>query len=74
MCNFSSHPNTEQRKAMLFISRINAVHKQINTIFARETATFLSSKNMSNILKNLKIMAVVKNISSLKNLEVKRKL
>ena len=74
MFNYSSHPNTAQRKAMLFISRINAIHKQINTIFARETATFLSSKNMSNILKNLKIMAVVKNISSLKNLEVKRKL
>ena len=46
----------------------------IDTIFAEETATLLESKSMKNTFKNIKISAVVKNKSSIKNLVVKTKI
>ena len=48
--------------------------KQIDKIFAEETATLLDSKSMKNVFKNIKIIAVVKNKSSIKNLVVKTKI
>jgi hypothetical protein len=47
--------------------------KQIKRIFAEETATLLAHKNMRKTLKDINIMAVIKNKSSLKNLVVKTK-
>ena len=48
--------------------------KEIKSIFAAETATLLSHPNMRNCFKNIKIMPVIKNKASLKNLVVKTKI
>ena len=47
--------------------------KEIKSIFAEETVTLLAHKNMRKTFKDINIMAVIKNKSSLKNLEVKTK-
>ena len=48
--------------------------KEIKSIMAAETATLLSHTNMRRVSKNINIMAVFKNKSSLKNLVVKTKI
>ena len=48
--------------------------KEIKKIFAAETAVLLSHPNMRRTFKNIKIMPVIKNKASLKNLVVKTKL
>jgi len=48
--------------------------KEIKSIMAAETATLLSHSNMRRVFKNINIMAVFKNKSSLKNLVVKTKI
>ena len=74
----SPNPKTEQRKAMLYIPWINAGIQQRNQkhklLMAAETATLLSHTNMRRVFKNINIMAVFKNKSSLKNLVVKTKI
>ena len=47
--------------------------KEIKSIFAEETAPLLAHKNIRKTFKDINIMAVIKNKSSLKNLEVKTK-
>ena len=47
---------------------------EIKRIFAEETATILAHKNMRKTFKDIDILAVIKNKSSLKNLEVKTKI
>ena len=48
--------------------------KEIDKIFAEETAVLLESKSMRNTFLNIRILAVVKNKSSIKNLVVKTKI
>ena len=47
--------------------------KEIKKIFAKETATLLSHKNMRITFRDINITAVFKNKSGLKNLVVKQK-
>jgi len=65
---------TETDCAVYFQDLYWNTKKQIDTIFAEETAVLLESKSMKNTFKNIKISAVVKNKSSIKNLVVKTKL
>ena len=47
--------------------------KEIKKIFAEETATLLADKNIRKTFKDINIMAIFKNKSSLKNLVVNTK-
>ena len=64
----------KNRKEKEYAGSVLEYKKQIDKIFAEETATLLDSKSMQNTFKNIKIIAVVKNKSSIKNLVVKTKI
>jgi len=63
-----------ERICCIFPGSVLEYKKQIDQIFKEETATLLDSKSMQNTFKNIKIIAVVKNKSSIKNLVVKTKI
>ena len=63
-----------ERLCCIFPGSLLEYKKQIDKIFTEETAMLMESKSMRNTFKNIKISAVVKNKSSIKNLVVKTKL
>ena len=70
----STQKQERERICCIFPGSVLEYKKQIDKIFAEETATLLDSKSMKNTFKNIKILAVVKNKSSIKNLVVKTKI
>ena len=70
----STKKQERERICCIFPGSVLEYKKQIDKIFAEETATLLDSKSMQNTFKNVKIIAVVKNKSSIKNLVVKTKI
>ena len=70
----STQKQERERICCIFPGSVLEYKKQIDKIFAEETATLLDSKSMKNTFKNIKIVAVVKNKSSIKNLVVKTKI
>ena len=71
---FSTQKQERERICCIFPGSVLEYKKQIDKIFAEETATLLDSKSMKNTFKNIKIIVVVKNKSSIKNLVVKTKI
>ena len=57
-----------ERLCCIFPGSLLEYKKQIDKIFAEETAALLESKSMKNTFKNIRILAVVTNKSSIKNL------
>ena len=70
----STQKQESERICCIFPGSVLEYKKQIDKIFAEETATLLDSKSMKNTFKNIKIIVVVKNKSSIKNLVVKTKI
>ena len=70
----STQKQERERICCIFPGSVLEYKKQIDKIFAEETATLLESKSVQNTFKNIKIIAVVKNKSSIKNLVVKTKI
>ena len=57
-----------ERLCCLFPGSLLDYKKEIDKIFAEETAVLLESKSMRNTFKNIRILVVVKNKSSIKTL------
>ena len=66
--------NKKQKISSVRPTALSTQKQERERIFAEETATLLDSKSMKNTFKNIKILAVVKNKSSIKNLVVKTKI
>ena len=71
--NFSVFPTVlltqkqeRERLCCLFPGSLLEYKKEIDIIFAEETATLLESKSMRNTFKNIRILAVIKNKCSIK--------
>ena len=76
VCPTALLPQKQDRERLccIFPGSLLEFKNEIDNIFAEETAVLLESKSMRNTFKNIRISAVVKNKSSIKNLVVKTKL
>ena len=71
--SFLTQKQNREKLCCIFPGSMLKHSKEIKKIFAEEIATLLAHKNMRKTFKNINIMAIFKNKSSLKNLVVKTK-